>query len=81
MTLHPESDAKGQAKWERRKAEIVEAIEQLETELTGINDELKTTPGHLKWEELPQEAKFERLAPSRKQLVDTVKMINGPQES
>ena len=40
-----------------------------------INDQLKTTPGHLKWDELPASDKFERLAPSRKQLVDTVKMI------
>jgi prepilin-type processing-associated H-X9-DG protein len=75
LTLHPESDEKAQAKWEIRKAEIVEAIEQLEMELTGITDQLKTTPGHLKWDELPETEKFERLAPSRKRLVDTVKMI------
>jgi hypothetical protein len=75
LTLHPESDEAAQAKWEKRKAELVEAIEQLEKELTGINDQLKTTPGHLKWDELPETEKFQRLAPSRKQLVDTVKMI------
>jgi hypothetical protein len=75
LTLHPESDEAAQAKWEKRKAELVEAIEQFERELTGINDQLKTTPGHLKWDELPETEKFERLAPSRKQLVDTVKMI------
>jgi hypothetical protein len=75
LTLHPESDEAAQAKWEKRKAESVEAIEQFERELTGINDQLKTTPSHLKWDELPETEKFERLAPSRKQLVDTVKMI------
>ena len=75
LTLHPESDEAAQAKWEKRKAELVEAIEQFEKELTDINDQLKTTPGHLKWDELPEAEKFERLAPSRKQLVDTVKMI------
>ena len=36
---------------------------------------MKKTPSHLKWDEMPQTEKFERLAPSRKQLVDTVKMI------
>jgi hypothetical protein len=41
----------------------------------GINDQLKETPSHLKWDEMPETEKFERLAPSRKQLVDTVKMI------
>ena len=75
LTLHPESDDVAQAKWEKRKAELVEAIEQYENELTAINDKLKTTPTHLKWDELPAADKFERLAPSRKQLVDTVKMI------
>jgi hypothetical protein len=75
LTLHPESDEEAHAKWERCKAELAEAIEQFENELTDINDQLKTTPGHLKWNELPATDKFERLAPSRKQLVDTVKMI------
>ena len=75
LTLHPESGEAAQAKWEKRKAELVEAIEQFERELTDINDQLKSTPSHLKWDELAETEKFERLAPSRKQLVDTVKMI------
>ena len=75
MTLHPESDEAAQAKWERQKAELVEAIGQLEGEMAGITDRLKTTPGHLAWGELPAEEKFERLAPGRKQLVDTVKLV------
>ena len=54
---------------------MVEAIEQFEKELTDVNDQLKKTPSHLKWDELPETEQFERLAPSRKQLVDTVKMI------
>ena len=75
LTLHPESDEAAQAKWEKRKAELVEAIEQFEHELTDINNQLKTTPSHLDWDKLPETEKFQRLAPSRKQLVDTVKMI------
>ncbi len=75
LTLHPESDDKAQAKWERQKAELVEAIQQFEKELNDINEKLKTTSTHLKWDEMPAAEKFERLAPSRKQLVDTVKMV------
>jgi transposase len=75
LTLHPESGEAAQAKWAKRKAELVEAIEQFQRELTDINDQLKSTPSHLKWDELAETEKFERLAPSRKQLVDTVKMI------
>jgi hypothetical protein len=75
LTLHPQSDEAAQAKWEKRKAELVEAIEQFEKELTDLNSKLKETPSHLAWDKLPETEKFQRLAPSRKQLVDTVKMI------
>jgi hypothetical protein len=75
LTLHPESDESAQAQWAKRKAELVEEIEQLEHQLTGIDSQLKATPGHLEWDQLPATDKFQRLAPSRKQLVDTVKMI------
>jgi hypothetical protein len=75
LTLHPESDEAAHAKWERQKAELVEAIEQLDHEMAEINSQLKTTPSHLAWDKLPEAEKFQRLAPSRKQLVDTVKMI------
>src|SRR5262249_23942805 len=75
LILHPEFDEATQAKWEKRKAELVEAIEQFQRELTVINDQLKTTPSHLKWDELAETERFERLAPSRKDLVDTVKII------
>jgi hypothetical protein len=75
LTLHPEADAAAQVKWEKRKAELVEEIEQFEGELADIDSQLKTTPSHLAWDALPATEKFQRLAPSRKQLVDTVKMI------
>jgi hypothetical protein len=75
LTLHPESDEAAQAKWEQRKAELVEAIEQFERELTDVTGQLKTTPSHLEWDKLPEGEKFQRLAPSRKQLIDTVKMV------
>jgi hypothetical protein len=75
LTLHPESDEAARAKWEQQKADLVEAIEQFEKDLTDLNSKLKETPSHLAWDVLPETEKFQRLAPSRKQLVDTVKMI------
>jgi hypothetical protein len=75
LTLRPELDDAAQVKWAKRKAELVEEIEQFEQELADISDKLKTTSSHLAWDELPETEKFQRLAPSRKQLVDTVKMI------
>ena len=41
LTLHPESDEAAQAKWEKRKAELVEEIEQFENELTDINEQVE----------------------------------------
>jgi len=75
LTLHPEADEKDVAKWEQNKAEALEEVEQLEHEREEIKKTLKETPKHVSWEALPEEHKFERLAPSRKQLVDTVKML------
>ena len=75
LTLHPESDQAAVAKWQRQKAALVEEIQQLDTEMAAINSQLKTTPSHLAWDQLPESEKFQRLAPSRKQLVDTVKLI------
>jgi hypothetical protein len=75
LTMHPESDDSALAKWEKHKADLVEEIEHLEHELRGIDNQLKTTSSHLDWDKLPEDQKFQRLAPSRKQLVDVVKMI------
>lgn len=74
-TLHPESGSAEQAEWERRQAELVEEIEHLEHELEEVKQQQQATPTHLSWETLPPEARCERLAPSRKRLLDAVKMI------
>ena len=74
-TLHPEIDTDAVPKWEKRKSALVEAIEQLEHEFEEVKQKRKETPHHLKWDDLPAEDKFERLAPSRKRLMDTVKLI------
>jgi transposase len=74
-TLHPEADEAKVKKWEKEKAALLEEIEQLEHEVEEVRQRQKETPRHLAWEALPEEAKFQRLAPGRKQLMDTVKMI------
>ena len=74
-TLHPQTDVQEVPKWEQRKSQLIEAIEQQEHELEEVKQQRKETPHHLEWDELETEDKFERLAPSRKRLLDTVKMI------
>jgi hypothetical protein len=75
LTLHPQAEAKEIHNWEGQKAGLQEQIEQLENELTGVRERMTSTPKHLAWDALPEEQKFERLAPSRKRLTDTVKMV------
>ncbi len=75
LTLHPESDKKEVSDWEKRKTILVEEIEQLEHDLDQVTQQLKGAPKHVTWEELSAEQKFSRLAPSRKRLTDTVKML------
>ena len=73
--LHPETNTEAVPKWEQYKSGLVETIEHLEHELAEVKQHRKATPHHLEWDELSAEDKFERLAPSRKRLLDTVKLI------
>ena len=75
LTLHPESDPAELPEWERRKAALVEEVQQLEHTLEEVKQKQQKTPSHLAWEELPKEAQCERLAPGRKRLLDAVRMI------
>jgi len=75
LSLHPEVKDSEIRKWERQKANLREEIEQLEQELNALKERTKSAPKHLAWEELPEDQKFERLAPSRKRLTDTVKLV------
>lgn len=74
-TIRPETELDEVPKWESRKRELKEHLESLEQEVEKAKQKRKETPHHLKWEELPEPSKFERLSPSRKHLTDTVKMI------
>jgi len=75
LTLKSEADERKAARWEEQKADLREQIEQLEHEIDSLKEQMAGTPKHLEWDEFPNEAKFERLAPSRKRLTDTVKLV------
>jgi hypothetical protein len=75
LTLHPEADEEKLQQWQQQQATVVESIEQLEHELAEVKQQQSQTAKHIPWSELPEESKFEQLAPSRKRLLDTVKML------
>ena len=75
LVLHPAADAAELPQWERCKADLVEQIEPLEQQWEQVKQRQKETARHVAWAELPEQSKFERLAPGRKRLLDTVRMI------
>jgi hypothetical protein len=76
LELHPElGDEKKIAKWNNKKAALVEEIETFEHDLEKTKLQSKETPKHISFDNLPEEHAFKQLRPSRKLLMDTVKMI------
>lgn len=76
LELHPALvNTKKIEAWQKKKAELVEEIETIEHELEDAKLKIKKTPKHICAENLPEEHVFEQLRPSRKLLMDTVKMI------
>ncbi len=56
-----------------KKAQLLEEIEQYESELDELKMKLKKEPEHITWSELAEEDKFCRLPQGRKRLTDTIK--------
>jgi hypothetical protein len=77
MTMHPETEEKPKKyrNWLKKKADLLEEIENLEHQLQQLKVKLKQTDKHIKWAELDQKDKFLRLLPGRKRLMDTIRMI------
>jgi transposase len=77
LSLHPvcDTDPARVRRWLAKKGELLEEIRHYEAQLEEIRTRLQGTPRHLQWDQLPQEEQFQRLAPSRRRLVDTIGMI------
>jgi hypothetical protein len=77
LTHHAESkqNEKKYTQWLKKKSEILEEIEHFEHQLDEVKSRLKQVEKHIPWSELPEEDKFHRLVPSRKRLMDTIRMI------
>lgn len=75
LTLSGEADEAKTAEWEEQKAKLREEIEQFEHDVDSLKRQMNSIPKHLEWDAFPEEAKFDRLAPNRKRLTDTVKLV------
>jgi hypothetical protein len=77
LDLHPEpqTEARRFDAWLRRKAALLEEIQQFEKQTEELGAQLRAIDHHIRWDQLPEEQKFQRLSPTRRQLLDAVRMI------
>jgi len=77
MTMHPETEDKPAKyrNWLKKKADLLEEIENFEYQLKKLKAKLKDTRNHITWGQLDEKDKFLRLLPGRKRLMDTIRMI------
>lgn len=63
------------AAWLERKAALRDDLADLERQLAAARQQRRQTPKHIPFADLPPEHQFQRLAPTRKLLLDTVRLI------
>ncbi len=63
------------ARWEQKKAQLQETISAFDHQLAELKERRSQTKKHIPFDELPPEARFDRLSTRSKHFVDTVKMI------
>jgi len=75
MNLEGEIEAKKVEAFTQRKSDLKEAIEHLTTEAEALKALRKAEKRHVTYDELPKEARFDRLSTQSKHLIDTIKMV------
>lgn len=75
MNLEGEIEAKKIEAFTQRKSALQEHIEHLTTEAEALKALRKATKRHVTYDELPKEARFDRLSTQSKHLIDTIKMV------
>jgi prepilin-type processing-associated H-X9-DG protein len=63
------------AEYESKKGLLKEEIDDRKRELGELKKRRKGTPRHIKMGELPEEERFQQMSPTRKQFIDTIRMM------
>lgn len=63
------------AEYERKKGLLKEEIDDRKRELGELKNRRKETPRHMKMGELPEGERFQQMSPTRKQFIDTIRMM------
>jgi hypothetical protein len=75
LTLEGEIETGKVETFTQRKSDLQETIGQLQKEVAELKALRKATNRHIPYNELPQEARFDRLSTQSKHLIDTIKMV------
>lgn len=75
ITLQEGLDSTQIAEYEKKKGDLKEQIDFLQKDLAELKAQRKQTPKQITVAQLPEEQRFTQLAPTRKQLIDTIRMI------
>lgn len=62
-------------RWERRKADLLQEIEELQREIAELKPKRKATPRHILVKELSEEDRITQLHAASKHFIDTIKMV------
>jgi hypothetical protein len=63
------------ARYQTRKAQIQEEIENLDRQIEGLKQQHKQAPHHIPVKDLPESDRFSQLRTERKHFIDTIKLI------
>jgi hypothetical protein len=75
LSMPADLEAHSAAQYEQARGRLREEIEFLEKDVATLKAQRQETDPHVRWVELPEPERFVPLAPTRKQFLDTIKMI------
>lgn len=74
-SLQEEDELNAVSDYEIKKGILKEQIDILQNSLEGLKEKRKTTPKHISFLDLPPDEQFSQFSPTKKQMIDTIKMI------
>ncbi|MGH9446942.1 MAG: putative transposase, partial [Terriglobia bacterium] len=75
LSMPADLEARSAAQYEQARGRLREEIEFLEKDVATLKAQRKEADPHVRWVDLPEPERFVPLAPTRKQFMDTIKMI------
>src|SRR5437867_12473628 len=75
LSLTPEASPEVVAQFEQQKGKLLEQIQHHQSALDELKAQRKENAKHLALKDLPEKERFNQLTPSKKQFVDTIKLI------